>query len=920
VIEVRGQPFRNEVFKNAFSDLFSPPVIENGLLTKNGGPMYYILHEHMLDEAKGGIGKFNPNGKYRDTPYFNHVLNFALLSGKTLENHFIQDAPGFDFKLNEPAIRAFFAAIVLHDFNKLHFDGLISEDIRTALKAHRIELERMVRDYVPEYPSRLNDIENLILSTEQGSMGWTDFTDSVYIYFMPQLVPYMRLGDEVSSIMCENVQPYEAYNKISELIRNRFSNVIKEEVKMISLGDRPQTVLRNAVCSSLAEAIEEKGGIVIGMSPLSIIYITPPSHSTVKEIEDTASQYLSKFIENKQLYKIYKPSGNKFDPSFLSWVTEDQLDDYLKEYAHKFFLMEHADRLVRETDLKRKITNIGYRFESRKDDKLTLESVYDGQEGEDLTYSKLLKLFAARRISWTEEFNDENWRESTTEINKLKEEYGLVTPNSVTGKTIESLEYAYNKLKDFDEVYPKMLSSMIKSGKNKWQSPQFDPKFIINSFLNYPIDPELDAPSKRETCIFCGRKGELPFRETSAFGYSATAGTGRKVSELRYVEDYKVCRLCAAEAEMRINIFEDSFDSGGDNIISLHVSMGDYVHPFDVSSLIENIKNNVSNERIFNAPVDKKKQDFKLRLSKIKRDAAQYYFDYHYLSFAPIKKDTEKYDQFLYLLDILHSIRATGFKIRISPLVSGSRLFEEMFVWENAPSWVSSLRLDRIRIDEIDEKITKVDIIWHLMGNKRTEKERASAISRCISTLARAEFSIFTIVRDLAANMEVDKRRSFIEKMYPEVDYYAHKYAESEYMDMKELVEPALGIVRGKYSNPESGNDDTWIIRTAFETVERQRREAEEDMASMIAGNIRAQVMRDSDSFYNADVENSIKFFSENFIRYYKERIGRLNSMNKRDIVNAFGFEYHARKWGLKSQRENANKITQNSGGGADDQ
>ncbi len=922
MIEVKGHPFKEEVFRNAFSDLFSSEVAYggNGIQNqkKNGGPMYYILRDHMLDIAKGGRDeKFNPGNKYRDTSYFNHVLNFLLISGKALENDL--SGVSFDFKGNEPAIRAFFAAIVLHDFNKLHFDGEAITDIRTALNTYKIELERMVQDYVPDYPSKLSDIRNLILSTEQGYMGYTDFTGSSYVNLMYNFIPYMRLGDEVSSILSENIQPYKAYDKISNLIKNKFSGIVGGEVKMISLGDRPQTVLRNAVCFSLAKAIEEKATL-IGVSPMSIIYVNPPSLS-MDEIRQTASKYLSDFIKSMDLYRIYKPSGNKFDPSFLSWVDENQLDDYLKKYAHEFFFLENVDSL-REAGLKQKLINMNYKFENRKDDKLVLKPIDEKPEGEeDLKYSELLRLFAARRISWTNDFDKQKWRGSAKNIEKLKDIYDRVKPNSVSGKTIESLEYAYSHLADFNTIYHELLRNMMTSGKSVWPlHPQYDSTAIINTFLDPPLDFELEAPSKIDACIFCGRKGEIPFRETHAFGYSATSGTGRKVSELNYVKDYKVCSLCATEAEMRIKVFRDySLKGNEDNVLSLHVSMGDYVHPFDVSSFVEEINYKLKNEHTGLAGKDDN-DVFVMRLSKIRVDTSKYFFDYHYLSFTPIRSEKEKYDQFLLLLNVLHDVRASGFKVRISALVSGSRLFKEMFVWENAPPWVVSLGFDEIRIDEIDVKIRKADIIWKLKGSVRTEKEMVSAIARIISTLARDEFSIYSIVMGLAAEMESVRRGFFIKNMYPDVNYYAQKYARNEYMEMEKLVEPALGIVRGKNSNPESGNDDTWIIRTAFETIERERRESEKDIVSMIAGNIRDKVMRDSDSLYNQDVENSIRQFSENFIEYYREHNGRLNSMSKRDIINAFGFEYHARKWAMKPQSGSENIMKTNYGGDTGDQ
>ena len=875
--------FDTQEFNRAFDDLFKPEDSEGKIVERNGGPLYYILRDYATVLAKGGRGRFNPRNEYRDTTYFIHVLNMILVSGRVLERSLKKSR--FDITHDELLIRVFFASCVLHDINKLYPD-VKEGNLQQVISMHRLDIERFISGYISDYKEQMPKIEFLILGTENKSRGAISTADDpVLSRNLSYLQKFITFGDIISSILAENKSPDILLRKVREKCKSDAYKDFAGEVDMILLNDRPQTMLRNLVLSSIESALSEgettERGI-IAVSPASILYFSEGIDLEV--VLSKASEKVEKFLEGKELYRAYEPTGKNFNSSFLSWITDSELDCYLEEYSNTFFMLENVDDVLKESpDFVGIWNSRGFRIKRNDANdtiKLTVDECVKDAEGEDLTYTHLLFLFALKQVQL-----------------KLEEKGGI------TEKTIESLEFASDNLDRYDEIFPKLKREIMDKSKELYKNePEKDGGRIVASFHSEPIVAQRGM-SKKDSCLICGAEGSLKFCDTYAFGFNATAGTGRKISENKYIDKYKICSLCATEAELRRVVFEKEDKEGS---IAVHLSIGDYVHPLDytsVKNMMDIVSHKIDEGLLIDGPL-KIPFEKKLSFTKEKDNAPRVFFDYYHLTFLPLfskskkfsKIGGDKYVQFTYMEQLLEFVKASGFKVRISPLMSGSKLFEQMFVWENAPSWAFPLKLNDVRLDELDDRVKDIEDMEKVINLKGKRDE--SSVLRVVIGLSRSGFSIYRLARE-----SILKRKDWkwkMEEIYPVVVNYAQRNARSEYMEIKELVEPALGIIK---SAPESSYEEERLIREAFGTVERHKGETDENRIAFICGNLKKIV--ESKSSYHAGKEQveAMAMFAEAFVKFYAQKKERMTSLYKKDVINAFAYEYGQEMWAIARER-----------------
>ncbi|MEM0136727.1 MAG: hypothetical protein QXU18_16110, partial [Thermoplasmatales archaeon] len=411
------------------------------------------------------------------------------------------------------------------------------------------------------------------------------------------------------------------------------------------------------------------------------------------------------------------------------------------------------------------------------------------------------------------------------------------------------------------------------------------------------------AMSKKESCLVCGMEGELDFNETYAFGFNATAGAGRKISEGRYNEDYKICGLCATEMELRVRELDGK---NKENSVTVHLSIGDYVHPLDFHSLQminEAIALNINSRLVVKGLVDKESLVKMLSFLKFDRERGKILdisSGYHQIIFLPLTdKISDTYAQFIYIEELLQFVKATGFKVRISLLTSSATILEQMFSMENAPPWAYALKLNNVRLDEVDDRINDIDAMEEIIRLKKYRDE--NSVLRVVLGLSHNPFSVYRIARELIQERQDWRSKMF--ELYPTVSNYAQRNARSESMEVKELVEPALGIMP---KAPESSYEDERLIREAFETAERHKRESEADIITYTCGNIR-KIIETKAGRVTREQEESVRKFAELFIKFYDEKKDVMTALYKKDVITAFAYEYHVVAWKRVNARRTAN-------------
>lgn len=868
--------FETDAFNNAFDDMFKEG-------SPNSGPLNYILDRHATVAAKGGKGKFNPANEYRDTTYFMHVLNASLIGGRALERYLIEKKIDIDDKIS-PLIRTFFAGCVLHDLNKL-FPEDSHLDLAQVVSNRTQEIIKMIAGYVPDYERRLGYVKWLILATENGSRGAVSTSLDPEESKIRKIAKFVTFGDGISSILTENVPSHVILGKVRKRCEldnfNGFTGM-----SMIGLNDSPQTMLRNVVLRSLELAMNESGSgrRVLAVSPSMVIYFN--EGVDLEDVFRRASQKVSDFLSGKKLYNAHSPSGKNFDPSFLSWTTDAELESYLLEYAEKFFMLEKVENLLEsQPDFIASWNSRGYRIEKLDGNgrrstgvKLTMKPCMQDAEGEDMAYNNLLFLFALKRILLTKGMADGPPK------------------GSVTDKTIEALEFAWKNVNECDKIYPEIKHYVLDRARKAFpDKAERDGRKILDHFVSEPSITR-KAMSKKDSCLICGDEGTIGFSDVFAFGFNATAGTGRKISEGKYNKGYKICGMCATEMELRTREFNQSEKESS---VAVHLSIGDYVHPLNfrnVRDMMGTVLTKLDPAMQAGAPLDKESflEKVSMGFQKEKGEVVKVPAGYHYLTFLPLKvgKRSEKYIQFTYIEELLRFVKATGFKVRVSSLTSSVGPMEQMFLIESAPSWSYPLKLGDVHIDEIDERLKDIDDMERVIGIKGRGKEREGTVLRVVMGLSRSYLSIYRIAREFMLDRRIWNSK-VIEEYYPVVHDYAQRNAKSENMEIEELVKPALEI---KLSPPKSSYDDERLIRAAFETVDRHGEESEADAVTFVCGNI-ASMLKTQFGGLGREGEEAIDRFAKAFVRFYFEKKSSMSSLYKKDIINAFAWVYHKGMW-----------------------
>ncbi|MEM0111688.1 MAG: hypothetical protein QXK90_02860, partial [Candidatus Parvarchaeota archaeon] len=544
------------------------------------------------------------------------------------------------------------------------------------------------------------------------------------------------------------------------------------------------------------------------------------------------------------------------------------------------------------------IWNTLFSIQESGNGKLAMEPCYENPEGsKEINHNRALYLFALKRMELRME-RESKARPPTVEMKGI-------TP--VTSKTIEAIDYAFKNIDKFESEFPRLSSEVIEKAKRLYNGKaERDGRKILDYFLPDPSSSPpafLSAISKRESCLICGMEGELEFNETYAFGFKPTAGSGRKVSSGNYTT-YKICGLCATEMELRM---KELGEGNKDNAATLQLSMGSYIHPLN-PEIIERIRE-IAEFSVNSSlpPAGKESGAGDSVAVKFERvNLVNSLTDCHQIVFLPSPNKSDKYVQYIRIREMLNFIESTGFKIRILPVSASSVIPEEVFSMENTEPWVHALKLNSVHLDELDNRIKNIETIEKLVRLGKDWDE--NSVLRIIMNLSHNPFSIYRIVRELISE-KYENPVYKLKEFYPVVFDYAQRNAVSEIMEIKELVEPALGIMP---SAPESPYEDEKLIREALKVTERHKNESEADILSYICGNIRSLAGEGTwGKYMTAEREEAIRKFAERFLIFYKEKMAVMNSSRREDVIAAFGYEYHIAMWKKVNEKKAAKNEAQ---------
>lgn len=921
--------FSSQIFMKCFEDLFVrgesdfAEELDMGILS-------HIIEKYPLVPAKGGdTGKLM---EWSDTTYLVHVLNGMIISGKILENYFLTNNGGKEIEHEheiESYIRLFFAAVALHDADKLFNEGQQgAENLDIVLARHKQEIVKICSYYLKglgESDSWWGDISYIILRTENRSMELANSIETkLDRSLLATISQYSKLADQTGGIK-KSYSDAEIYKELVKLLE-------KHEVKVnfLNFSILPQVLLEGKVREEFKKFIGSSRIIV--ETPTAIFY----SGETLREedvktirrnfeekINVTTGTDLSENIRSS--LKSFSPSNNSIRLGFVKEMrpTEDIVKEYVETFSGKLLLyLNCKERGSNYPDLDLRLRQIGINM-TRSKGLIFLSTGEESLEEGDVIDEKTRKLgliACARRVEY--EINPNLWNKDLDSLSNNNIAKTIISNNGkdiilsnelILKKTLLSLAYsaAFSNapLEEIESTFCNIISSISKSLMEKYDNAIGDLPDFSGFFdaVTGKIKFVKDVPDKTEICIQCGKIGTNSLKAENAFGYKATAGTGLKVTVLKYDDKFngKICSYCIKENSLR----KSQINGDAKGFLTLSIYLGDYVAPVDVDQVMNNIIVGVNQNG-----------QWKLELEEetgviVRIGSTKHVLQAHTTIFIEKPKKTKAFTEiegeFNLLLNILRLTEQTGFKIRISSLFANLLAFESMFLWENSPSWVKVLGFDAIRINRIKSALDDLELMKSIADFNRSKKSSLGVEFVIKNALRGKRGMLFALWTKFSGSDYTNLNK--LEPIKTKFETYIEKYKnEVRKMEIDLMVTEACKLVN---EGPVSNSDNTWLVRKGFEIYNRNIKKPESEIIQMVSGRILDFVNRKAFSRSHNN-EYALKFSTEFVKNLKKEFHGRIPpSESQKDIIAQFGLMFNMAKWSqIMEAKRNKDEKKNNTG------
>lgn len=895
--------FDSDLMIYAFHDLFYP--LGDSDEPSEKGPLRIILEDYLLIPAKGGSNA--PLNSWSDMTYFTHVLNAMVISGNLLERRFKRQ---FDENLSDSSelekyVRLFFAAVAMHDADKLFREGISgSSNLDKVLEKNKQNIIKMCSHYLKPLGSPLewwNDLTYIILRAENRSMDYAlGIKTKLHTAELATISQYVKLGDQLSGIKSSTTD--SIFLSIKKQILP-YTNSINEQINLVHFSDLPQILLSDRLNSDFDKFLRQSGRHVVVNFPDAIAYLgSPLSETELDTIRSTFSEEMGATKDNViALLDNFAPSGNsiRLDFSKEIEVTPNVVKSYIEKFKGRLLIWQGQDWKDANPDFDVKARIIGVpimKGEKRGKTFFYLQLPEESKEGADEETQKrrLVGLIAcAQRILFA--CLDQSGKEfSSREDDEIAySAFGKTifdNADALQRKTIEAIAHAGGlsrlPLKLLKEEYNNIcnsISSVLSSRFEKEKAVDYNEFFIRATGFNFKLQ---DPPDKSSMCVYCGIFAENPLKEENSFGIKATSGTGRKITVLKYDENKfngKICKYCLRENSLRREEIGKENDA-----LCVHVHFGDYYVPVNLENIIESLKNVSSMTGVIKIEQDKDEKDNEILVMRVGKRSKKN-LHYHMIFFT--SKPRKRVEEFYLLSNMLDFILKTGMKIRLTSLMSSRRIFPPMFQWDNAPSWVKNLGMDEIRIDQLEpnnRELTLMYDISKISGSK-------NALAWVIHDVNRGKRGIFHVLWRIIQENSGDKGLNKYPRVKEGVGWYMDRYEkEVNKRGMERIVDEACGISNRA---PVSNNDNTWIFREAMAVYLRYFMNEDADLKEKVAGKIWDYANRQR--FSGREIQLHCLGFSEAFVDLmrseFKNRIPK--SDYRKDLISQFAIMYNIEKW-----------------------
>ncbi len=882
-----------------------------------------LVEKYLLISAKGGSGfgfEHSPKLqesiiKYEDMPYHIHILNGMIPALKIYEQQ-LQENGQINHKSIPTLLKVLLVGFTFHDLNKLVGKSLedgVNEDLIQLCKKLKVE------GFFKEWKSWLNEISYVILCTEKRTSGFAlKYDDLKDDYVQDTIKNVSRLADVFASQSnFDDVADF--YHSISKIKYDyeRLDEIM--DLSYISISPNIYTLLsqkllqtaQNYILSTRKEDIlfHLRNGFVFVGKALSkeeqeIIIENFVNDDSTFDVESLVQ------INSRRSCQFGFVSYRKLTPSILEKILEV---GFRKTNQINFFEIlkdantpdtkgfEVIQELIEEYELpfnaflpkknkKKPINQQVYIF-------LINDNAWDNED-----HNKFLRFFGLTRIKYLlqNKRKVKKWKNELSEVwekSKILSEQDLsYFTNSYTKATIAALLKTIELFENEEnfELFITNHKKEICDELEKDTSPRLEGeiKWFCNAFFDGNFEKDFhemmrsfEIPIKKEMCAFTGGKAYSKYEDAKTHGVLALGFNNKTFNRLNSkAKKNNISDLFSSELEIR-----NYLQSKSDFTSCIYYDFCEYTIHLHKENTLE-VLNRISKGT--GAVIDKTNYRIEVKDSKTKMD-----FNLYNVSFENIGYNIS--DNVKFVLERLEIIQQTGLRIFTTGIISPYISHKEIFVFENSLPIIKRLGWDKVRIDEVKERIQEIELLKALSKGK-TRQTVSTSLILGYSQNVRTVFTAF-------AQLEKDKEKT--RELLQNSIHILKRFRNYDMSTMKQLAEIARQMVRPKST---TASQSSRIIRDALDIVKKLYKEGKtsaeyrDTNIGQISGAME-QILRTNqgDSDFVQPFAESV--YDELFVKEWNRKIPNTNRI--RDWINEFAFWYKAEG---KKDSERINQLVVN--------
>lgn len=874
-----------------------------------------LAKKYMLKSAKGGTGR-GFKGKLAesvvqktDMPYHIHILNGLIPTLKLLESKFKQKGWLDESQESESLLRCFVVGFTLHDINKL----TDTDELKDAVETHTERLceELCVGDFFPEWKDWIGGIHFLALSAERRTQIYAlqvPISEDLFDVFNTVFAEYCHLADSFDSRK-EFTSVAEFYDNLCNM---RINNKKLSEYWGLSYIEVQENIFTLLTQKLLYEAKsfirDERNQTVLFSLRNGFVYIGEPlADEDVKEIKRRFRE--SDLFDVISLTQIGIPDARScnFESLALAPLSREDLKKVIEvglsgnNQKIKLLMLGNGEDDEAIQIIKTLVDKYDLPLEVRRRGKTDNFGLYLRKEWDDLEdYQPLLNLIGLEKIKLLNSsmFPDRNNSALPQEFYNAKFEYSYKNKENLNIETINELKSKFVKPatpltiltlvlageaslreEEFESYVEKTFGEVITAfvaNKNTSDTQELDKFFDLYFAGNFErsIEETLNlignVPNKTQMCMFTGAVSGYEYNDAKTFGVAALGFSNRSINTLKN-DTNNISQLFFRETALRKKDLTHDFytaqlDKQPDAVI--YYDFGEYF----VDVLKQEILKLLSKVFPFNLKE-------KIEGATLRFDDLAYDYNPYGMNFQEIGYTIEGNFDFIYRMLIL--IKSTGFRIFTTSIITPYHAHKEMFVFENCMPIMKELGWDRIRLDEIDERIQEMELLKSL-GKKGKEEK---LIPSHLLNYARDQRYLFTAF----AQVDSEDREKVRGMLVSFIDSLEEKERQKLMSVMNDLAQIAIEMVRPK-SN--TGSQESWIIRESLKVLDARQKEErdKETIIEHVAGDLKNTLRNRSHRDLSKCRPFATKLYEDLFEKEWGKQFPKPGSL--RNWVNQFAFVY----------------------------